>query len=238
MRVSSPSLLRSGGEYSSFAELERHETAGIDFRISTAGGCSGVAVMAPHGGDIEPGTTEVARAIAFPCHSFYSLEGIKAEGNWALHIASTQFDEPLAVAMAGRAETVVCVHGCRDGSECVVLGGLDMGLKAVLSTRLATSGFAVSSREGLEGRRTTNLCNRSLSGMGVQIELSRRLRLRMFEGLSSEGRNHPSEVFGGFVRVIRGGIEEWLRDGSRGEPAHSRCPRQLTVQSSSRNRPC
>ncbi len=55
MRVSSPSLLRSGGEYSSFAELERHETAGIDYRISTAGGCSGVAVMAPHGGISNPG---------------------------------------------------------------------------------------------------------------------------------------------------------------------------------------
>jgi phage replication-related protein YjqB (UPF0714/DUF867 family) len=39
------------------------------------------AVIAPHGGAIEPGTTEVAEAIAGDRFSFYTLEGVKTRDN-------------------------------------------------------------------------------------------------------------------------------------------------------------
>ena len=61
---------------------------------STRNGGSRVAVAAPHGGGIEPGTSEVALAIAGADLSYYLFEGRKAEGNGDLHVTSTNFDDP------------------------------------------------------------------------------------------------------------------------------------------------
>ncbi len=62
-------------------------------------GSSGILVMAPHGGGIEPGTGDIADGVAGQHHSFYCFKGIKKQGNRALHITSNRFDEPLAMAM-------------------------------------------------------------------------------------------------------------------------------------------
>ena len=56
--------------------------------------------MAPHGGGIEPGTTEIAEAVAGHEHTFYSFSGVKARGNSVLHITSSRFDEPEGIAIA------------------------------------------------------------------------------------------------------------------------------------------
>jgi len=58
---------------------------------------SGIAILSIHGGDIEPGTTRIANAIAGWDHSFYTFEGIKTARNLSLHITSTRFDEPSAM---------------------------------------------------------------------------------------------------------------------------------------------
>jgi len=50
--------------YESFDELCKHAIEGRDFRIRTASRPGQVAVIAPHGGGIEPGTSELAEAIA------------------------------------------------------------------------------------------------------------------------------------------------------------------------------
>jgi phage replication-related protein YjqB (UPF0714/DUF867 family) len=55
-----------------------------------------VAVIAPHGGGIEPGTSELATAIAGDDFSLYLFEGLKSAGNGELHITSTNFDEPIS----------------------------------------------------------------------------------------------------------------------------------------------
>ncbi len=48
-----------------------NETKGKDYRIHLRHGKSGILVMAPHGGGIEPGTTEIADAVAGAERSFY-----------------------------------------------------------------------------------------------------------------------------------------------------------------------
>ena len=67
--------------YDSFIELKDNEAEGKDYCIRFRKGKSGILVMAPHAGDIEPATGELADAIAGNEHSFYGLWGLKAEQN-------------------------------------------------------------------------------------------------------------------------------------------------------------
>ncbi len=60
-------------KYSSYENLSQNEVVDWDYRIRTRHGNSGIVLIAPHGGGIEPGTTEIAEAIAGKCHSFYTL---------------------------------------------------------------------------------------------------------------------------------------------------------------------
>ena len=47
--------------YSSFKELQRHETLDKDYTLSFRNTGSRVTIMAPHGGKIEPRTSDLAR---------------------------------------------------------------------------------------------------------------------------------------------------------------------------------
>lgn len=51
---------------------------------------SDVAVVAPHGGLIEPGTSEITWALARSTCSAHSFDGRKARRNGDLHITSTR----------------------------------------------------------------------------------------------------------------------------------------------------
>ena len=82
--------------------------------------------MAPHGGGIEPGTGDIADAVAGQHHSFYCFKGIKKQGNRVLHITSNRFDEPLAMTMVTNANWVLTIHGCRDVEPVVWVGGRDL----------------------------------------------------------------------------------------------------------------
>ncbi len=108
--------------YCSFEELIKHEAINIDYRIRVRHGTSGIAVMAIHGGGIEPGTTEIAESLAADKHTFYTFSGIKAAHNSRLYIPSQKFDDPLGVETARNADTVVTIHGCRDMRKIVYLG--------------------------------------------------------------------------------------------------------------------
>ncbi len=78
--------------YRNFEELKEKEVEGRDYRIRKNLKDSTVLIMAPHGGKIEPGTAEIAEAIAGHDYSFYSFEGLKADRNSNLHIESHLFD--------------------------------------------------------------------------------------------------------------------------------------------------
>ena len=108
-----------------FGELAGQETEGQDYAIRICLRNGPVLVMAPHGGKIEPGTAEIAEAIAGDDHSFYTFEGIKADGNAVLHIQSHLFDEPQAIEAMKGAKIVVTVHGYADKEYgFVMVGGL------------------------------------------------------------------------------------------------------------------
>ncbi|MFB3886841.1 MAG: poly-gamma-glutamate hydrolase family protein [Thermodesulfobacteriota bacterium] len=164
--------------YRSFGELTSKETEGRDYTIEMSQRNGPVLVMAPHGGKIEPGTTEAAEAIAGDDHSFYSFQGIKSDGNGVLHLQSHLFDEPRAIEILKGAEIVVTVHGHADREDgFVMVGGLNPVLKSEIERELGKAGFQTrEATERLKAIDPRNICNRGHRRMGVQLEISRKLR--------------------------------------------------------------
>ncbi len=197
-------------EYTSFEELARHEVEGVDYVVITREGVSSVAIIAPHGGAIEPGTADIADSVASDRHAFAAFKGIKKRGNAALHIPSDRFDEPAAVRIAEGAQVVVTIHGCQGANETVFVGGRNHAIKRRLIHALRGAGFHAeeSLTPGLEGKSPDNICNRCRTGQGVQIEVSRGLRERLFEGLSSQTKKKRTPLFRRFVDTVREAIEE------------------------------
>jgi phage replication-related protein YjqB (UPF0714/DUF867 family) len=165
--------------YTGFADLEKHCQRGRDFEILIRRRPSSpVAVVAPHAGRIEHGTSEIARAIAGEDFNLYLLEGIRRWRNYeALHLTSHRFDEPECLGLLADCSVVLTVHGCKGAEDKVALGGLDHGLRQRLTAALAQAGIAVVPEpHRFPATHPQNICNRGRSGMGVQLEISGSLR--------------------------------------------------------------
>ena len=195
-------------QYPDFETLSRNETSGIDYQILVRRAQDVFAIAAPHGGGIEPGTSEIADGIAGEEFSFYGFEGLKRSGNGVLHITSTKFDEPMCLEMAAVSARIVTIHGeeSDEPGTGVFLGGLDEDLSGLIGAALEAQGFAVGRHPDpqLQGRDPENLCNRGVAGKGVQLELSRAVRMDMFTSLSREGRKYKTATFHAFVDAVRG----------------------------------
>ena len=191
--------------YSSYLELQQFEREGRDYRIHVREGLSDIAVMAPHGGGIEPGTYEIADAVAGCEHYFYCFEGIKKSHNTRLHLTSTSFDEDRGVRIADSVQVVVAIHGSSETEEVVYLGGLQTSLKQQIRARLTDAGFVVkeSPRTALQGRNPANICNRGASGAGVQLEISQGLRQKLFVPTENDGGKSTNRLFDDFVSALR-----------------------------------
>jgi len=164
--------------YRCYADLASAEREGIDYEkvIQPVTGAQ-VAVIAPHGGGIEPGTDTIAAAVAGENFSYYHFRGCKPANNSQLHITSHRFDEPDCVALLACHNWVVAIHGCNDDGEQVFLGGLDTELIADIVSALTAAGIRTETYgHDYPGTHASNICNRGAAAKGVQIELSRAFR--------------------------------------------------------------
>ena len=195
-------------KYANFVELSKNEKQGKDFLIRCQQRASNTAVIAPHGGGIERGTSELAEAIAGDDLSFYVFEGIKKTNNRDLHITSTNFDEPQCLACVRAADLVVAVHGEESKEEFVLLGGLDKARIQLLRNTLQRNGFCVETegRPGLQALHQKNICNQGRQRAGLQMELSAGLRQGFFESLTRVGRQTQKQRFFDFVDAVRAAI--------------------------------
>lgn len=198
--------------YRNFRELSTYEIEGLDWSLEYLDRGSPILVMAPHGGWIEPFTSEIARAVAGDDLSFYTFRGLSArrsrKGRRSLHITSHLFDEPVASRAAARVHAVLAVHGerSRDG-RFVMVGGRWRWLGNAIARRLEKAGFPVRApRPGLEGLDRLNICNRGTRGGGVQLEIS--------EGLRSLLRQEE-ESRTPFVAAVRTALGEWAGQVAR-----------------------
>ncbi len=206
IRSESSNAVPDARTYRSFADLANAQLRGRDFEISiTRRHASRVAVIAPHAGEIEDGTSELARAIAGDDHNLYLFEGIRPEYNYrALHLTSHLFDEPECLALIADCTVVVAVHGCAGLDDRLFVGGRDTGLR----DRLAAALLAADHRAETAGHRypavhPNNVCNRGATGRGAQIELPHSLRR------------------GGAAHAIAAAVRAALSDPPRAQPACS-----------------
>ncbi|MGW7583236.1 poly-gamma-glutamate hydrolase family protein [Kitasatospora sp. NPDC054768] len=160
-------------------------------------------VIAPHGGGIEVGTSELCLAVAGyhpadlaptpaagPTHDYWMFEGLRSSNNSELHVTSTHCDDGVARAMCGGSLNVVSLHGCtaaqaglEAGAQAVLVGGLNATLRQYLMEEFAAAGIravTASGEEEIAGISPENICNRSLLGMGAQLEMTTELRAAMF----------------------------------------------------------
>ena len=197
-------------KYHSYKELKKNETLGKDYRIRKRYGKSGIVIMAPHGGGIEPGTTEIAEAVAGDVHTFYTFSGLKKQGNAKLHITSKQFDEPLGIEIVKDSRTILTIHGCGESDNLIYIGGKDNRLKEKVRKALQDANFSVWRTSRFPGENPLNICNRSRSCMGVQLEISAGLRRELFQGLSRRQRKNRTPHFEQFVMAIKEALSDHM----------------------------
>ncbi|MDN3023944.1 poly-gamma-glutamate hydrolase family protein [Streptomyces sp. S.PB5] len=194
--------------YDNFAELAAHETEGVAWarELRPAPG-SDLAHIAVHGGGIEVGTTEAANAAAGDSHNYYSFRGKKkASSNRDLHVTSSHFDEPRCVALQHSMVRTVSWHGFHSTQKITEVGGLDDQFKMWVKRSLQHAGFAVTDAAvERAGRNPQNICNRNLSGYGVQLELSTAQRAAFFRNgdMSASNRQHTTEEFTHYIEAVQ-----------------------------------
>lgn len=164
--------------YRSFKDLAKKEVEGKDYRIRIAFKRCGVLVIALHGGKIEPGTSEIAEAIAASDYSLYCFEGLKSRANKRLHIESHRFNEPRALQVVSRSDVIIAIHGQNDRKNAfIMIGGLNSDLRSYIRAALEAAGFETRPpTTRTRGFDPNNICNRGKLRAGVQLESSRRLR--------------------------------------------------------------
>jgi phage replication-related protein YjqB (UPF0714/DUF867 family) len=197
-------------KYVNFEQLTSIAKENVDYRRIVKQRNSSWAIIAPHGGGIEPGTSEIATAIAGFTHSLYIFEGIRSTGNNILHITSTQFDDPQLLKLFNFIKTVLTLHGCSGNEPIAYVGGLLDEVRDKIIEKLNQAGIKaeISSNPSLQGRDMNNICNKGTLGKGNQIELSEGLRMAMFASLSRSGRKVESKLFKTFVKIVRQVIKE------------------------------
>ena len=162
--------------YDSYADLAAGEVEGVHYRIRVIDRASPIAVVAPHGGRIEAGTSQTAALIAADVFSLYRFEGLVSGRR--LHITSARFDEPRALALVESADIAIGVHGRVDRGDhrTIWLGGLHESLRDAIGAALERVGFRTSTDHHMQGKAPGNICNRGRLRAGVQLELPMSLR--------------------------------------------------------------
>jgi len=204
-------------EYTSMTALRAKENP-RDYSFQIKAPNSPVAILAPHGGKIEPGTREIAEAIAGDTYRLFCFDGHRQRENMRyLHVESHLYDEAQCVDLIKQCQLVLAIHGCADPTgapEMIYPGGNNTGFRAAITASLESAGFPVAlfatTPERYKGVDRDNICNRgdNRSG-GAQLEIARTLRDRLVPKPDQRG-----DRFQPFVAAIRGAIENALRKGA------------------------
>ncbi len=187
------------------------------------------AILAPHGGGIEPGTSELGLAISgyHPAtlaatgqlHDYWMFEGLRSSGNGELHVTSANCDDYVALSLAAGSLNAIGLHGCKesqaglpDGTQAVLVGGRSSALKSRLITRFTAAGVRAIDAAGipeLDGDDPANITNRTRLGAGAQLEITTALRLAMFgTNTRADRKNTTRPIFWSFTNATRAAIAD------------------------------
>lgn len=212
-------------KYSSFKELARTEKPGVDFKVVYRPGSRLFLIAAPHGGGIEPGSSEIAEAIAGNTHGLYLFHGLKRDAS-VLFVPSVSFDEPELARVTKTYGTIIAVHVIPGSDRLIYVGGKNRQLADAIMRALTTAGFdAKPLTQSSTAFATANLINKTAVG-GVQIELSSAVVDGMFRGpvTNERVRTDPTRRTGDFNRFVKAARDVLERRGgeSSGVRIHSK----------------
>src|SRR5215470_3560140 len=137
----------------------RHER--FDDTLARTDDVPKTTILAPHGGGIEPGTSELCLAVAgyhpanlpqFPSagvtYDYWMLEGLREGGNAELHVTSVGCDDGVAVSLCAGSLNALSLHGFQprppdmsSGDQVVLVGGGNTALRGYLLDGLCGAGF-------------------------------------------------------------------------------------------------
>jgi phage replication-related protein YjqB (UPF0714/DUF867 family) len=244
------SALKEGVDWA--RRFRRHER--FDDSLARTDEAARTTIIAPHGGGIEPGTSELCLAVAgyHPAmlpetppagvtYDYWMFEGLRADDNDELHVTSTGCDDEVALSLCGGAVHALALHGFRPDApddRLVLVGGADASLRRSMRTALQEAGEdagfeAVDAGDGseLNGDDPCNIVNRTLLKGGCQLELSLPLREAMFGEFTRARRKHTTnDLFWTFVAVCRDVIDR--READRAVPPPCPPPPQPTLTTS------
>ena len=169
--------------YKSMTELMQNTIEGQDWDIETYDTDSDIISMAVHGGGIEIGTTELAKLVAEKGgYNFFSFTAKLPSNNTQLHVTSTNYDAPRIIDKIQDSAHSISIHGASGTEEYTYMGGGNTALKNLIWKNLTESGFDCRESPGnLAGVEPMNIANRTMLGMGVQLELSTEMRKAFFK---------------------------------------------------------
>lgn len=203
---------RAGSQdhYANFDELASKNTAGVDYEIITKSNNSNILVMSFHGGFIEPGTTELGKAVSENLFDFYTFKALKKDEmsedsmtSSMLHLTSAHFDEPQLMKLTTTADFCLGLHGFggREADFCV--GGGNSEQRKVLVQKLSnafpdlkTCELCCDTFNGVSAKNPINKCKLQ----GVQVEISPKVRKKLLaeedflESLSKEFQDYLRHI--------------------------------------------
>ena len=199
--------------FDSFSSLAHEAPSDSWRRVHRETPSADTLILAPHGGDIEVGTSELAVSVAGDEHNLYCFEGLNTRCFSDLHVTSHRFDDPIALELAARAAIVVALHGCK-GHRSIYVGGRDAELIALLTTRLVEAGFpARSDNHPFPAIHPDNICNRGKRGIGAQLELTRDLR-------GAETRSAIAQAIRSAIKVYSARLSAGARPRGKSDANH------------------
>jgi phage replication-related protein YjqB (UPF0714/DUF867 family) len=187
-------------------------------------------IIAPHGGGIEFGTSELCLAIAgyHPAtlavipeigvtHDYWMFEGLRPGDNSELHVTSTGCDDGVAMSLCGGALNALALHGFRasqaglaDDARVVLVGGRNATLKQHLLDEFAAAELNAVDAAGhpdLDGNDARNIVNRTLLRMGGHLGLTGALREAMFtDNTRPRRKDTTTKVFWDFAAACRNAL--------------------------------
>ncbi len=188
-------------------------------------------ILAPHGGGIETGTTELCLAIAGyrpkdlaptppqgPVYDYWMFEGIRKKDNGELHVTATNCDDHIARSLCAGSLNALSLHGCKPeqaglpaGTPTVLVGGRNATLRSYLIAEFKAVGIRAQDATGvpaLAGTDPDNIANRTMLGEGAQLEITTSLRASMFQDNSATGRQEQqTDTFRNFVGAARAALQ-------------------------------
>lgn len=189
--------------YRNYVELSAANVEGRDFLIIENDTPSDILIMAFHGGLIEPGTSELASAIAGNEFDYYGFIGFKnsehheeSHTSADLHLTSARFDEPRLMKKTETASLCIGIHGFGGEEADFCVGGANTEERKRLVKTLSEKLPAFRSCElccpPFNGTSKKNPVNKCREG-GIQVEMSPNVRRLI---LSDETfRSSLSQVF-------------------------------------------